>query len=121
MVAYRRVYDSRHLLADCQEPGSAPEPYARQSGMGYLYLFSVCTVFCCLSFFIAHATSPIACSLSLVVNCNLSDSRINSLNELRQFPRQVVVCVMSDFVVVVVVVVVVVSQFVVVDDDMTVT
>jgi len=60
----------------------------------------------------------VACSLSPVVNCNLSDSRINSLNELRQFPRQVVVCVMSDFVVVVVVVVV--SQFVVVDDDMTV-
>jgi len=29
MTAYRRVYDSRHLLADCQEPGSAPEPYAR--------------------------------------------------------------------------------------------
>ena len=25
---YRRVYDSRHLQADCQEPGSAPEPYA---------------------------------------------------------------------------------------------
>ena len=23
------VYDSRHLQADCQEPGSAPEPYAR--------------------------------------------------------------------------------------------
>jgi len=22
-------YDSRHLQADCQEPGSAPEPYAR--------------------------------------------------------------------------------------------
>ena len=28
MEAYRRVYDSRHLQADCQEPGSAPEPYA---------------------------------------------------------------------------------------------
>jgi len=26
---YRRVYDSRHLQADCQEPGSAPEPYAQ--------------------------------------------------------------------------------------------
>ena len=38
MAAYRRVYDSRHLEADCQEPGSAPEPYARQSSMGYLYL-----------------------------------------------------------------------------------
>jgi len=25
---YRRVYDSHHLQADCQEPGSAPEPYA---------------------------------------------------------------------------------------------
>jgi len=38
MEAYRGVYDSRHLQADCQEPGSAPEPYARQSSMGYLYL-----------------------------------------------------------------------------------
>jgi len=38
MAAYRRVYDSRHLQADCQEPGSAPEPYARQSSTGYLYL-----------------------------------------------------------------------------------
>jgi len=39
MAAYGPVYDSRHLQADCQEPGSAPEPYARQSSMGYLYLF----------------------------------------------------------------------------------
>jgi len=37
MAAYRRVYDSRHL------PGtwSAPEPYARKSSMGYLYLLPV--------------------------------------------------------------------------------
>jgi len=27
IAAYRRVYDSHHLQADCQEPGSAPEPY----------------------------------------------------------------------------------------------
>jgi len=27
MAAYRRVYDSRHLQTDCQEPGSAPEPH----------------------------------------------------------------------------------------------
>jgi len=26
MAAYRRVYDSHHLQADCQEPGSAAEP-----------------------------------------------------------------------------------------------
>jgi len=39
MAVYRFVYDSRHLQADCQEPGSAPEPYARKSSMGDLYLF----------------------------------------------------------------------------------
>ena len=40
MAAYRRVYDSRHLQADCQEPGSAPEPYARRSSTGYRYLYT---------------------------------------------------------------------------------
>jgi len=39
MAAYCRVYDSRHLQADCQELGSAAEPCAQQSSMGYLYLF----------------------------------------------------------------------------------
>ena len=34
-----RVYDSRHLQADCKEPRSAPEFYAGQSSMGYLYRF----------------------------------------------------------------------------------
>jgi len=38
MAACGRVYDSRHLQTDCQELGSAPEPYARQSSMGYLYI-----------------------------------------------------------------------------------
>jgi len=38
MAAYRRVYDSRRLQADCQEPGSATESYAGQSSMGYIYL-----------------------------------------------------------------------------------
>jgi len=28
-AAYRWVYDSRYLQADCKEPGSAPAPYAR--------------------------------------------------------------------------------------------
>ena len=39
VAAYRRVYDSRHLQADCQEPGSAPEPYA-QSVIDYWFLFT---------------------------------------------------------------------------------
>jgi len=43
MAAYRWVYDSRHLQADCQEPESAPEPYAPQSSMGYLFLFLIQT------------------------------------------------------------------------------
>jgi len=39
MAAYRRVYDSRHLLADCQEPGSAPEPVRSVVEYGLSLLF----------------------------------------------------------------------------------
>ena len=51
MAAYRRVYDSRHLQADCQEPGSAPEPYASyrivsMRGPNVLFVY-----FCIFSFF----------------------------------------------------------------------
>ena len=38
MAACRRVYDSHHVQADCKEPGSVPEPYARQSSIGYLFM-----------------------------------------------------------------------------------
>jgi len=38
MAAYCQVYDSRHLQADYQEPGSAPD--VRQSSIGYLYFFT---------------------------------------------------------------------------------
>jgi len=40
MAACRQVYDSRYLQADCQEPESAPKPYARQSSKSYLSFFS---------------------------------------------------------------------------------
>jgi len=33
MAAYRRVYDSRHLQADCQEPGSTLK--LRNPTLGY--------------------------------------------------------------------------------------
>ena len=39
MAAYRRVYDSRHLQADCQELGSALEPYAWSVEYGLPYIF----------------------------------------------------------------------------------
>ena len=39
MAAYRRVYDSRHLQADCKEPESAPGP--RQSSTGCLFILFV--------------------------------------------------------------------------------
>jgi len=45
MAAYRRVYDSRHLQADCQEPGSAAEPYARYSSMGLLVTICVTVLY----------------------------------------------------------------------------
>ena len=43
MAACRRVYDSRHLQVDCQEPVSAPEPYDRPS-----YATYVCVCVCVL-------------------------------------------------------------------------
>ena len=46
MAAYCQVYDSYHLQADYQEPGSAPEPYARWSSMGYLFYTKAAAVVC---------------------------------------------------------------------------
>ena len=40
MAGYHRVYDSRHVHVNCQEPGSAPEPYVRQSSMGCRFIVS---------------------------------------------------------------------------------
>ena len=39
MAAYHQVYDSRRLQTDCQEPESAPEPYARQSSVWTIFTF----------------------------------------------------------------------------------
>ena len=59
MTAYLWVYDSCHLQADCQELGSAPEPYARQSSMGYLYLFT--SIKKCSNTHRIHPVKSIAC------------------------------------------------------------
>jgi len=42
MVAYRRVCDSRHLQADCQEPRSAPEAIRSviEYGLHFAVLYS---------------------------------------------------------------------------------
>jgi len=44
MAAYRRVYDSHHLQADCQEPGSAPRTLRSFSSMGCLFYLSLAKV-----------------------------------------------------------------------------
>ena len=49
MAAYRRVYESRHLQADCQEPGSAPEPYTLCFGVNSLEFIDVDGVAVCVS------------------------------------------------------------------------
>ena len=74
MAAYRRVSDSHHLQADCQEPGSAPEPHARQSSTGFLYLlpssrlveivFSTCFSVCACM--LVGATLRLSCRRRLV-------------------------------------------------------
>ena len=62
MAAYCWVYDSRHLQADCQEPGSAPETYARQSSMGYFYRYLCVT--CSIMF---HCTCSVLLCLGRVL------------------------------------------------------
>jgi len=39
----RRDSDLNQGPSDCQEPGSAPEPYARQSSIGYLFFCVTCS------------------------------------------------------------------------------
>jgi len=53
------VYDSRHLQADCKDPGSASEPYAWYLSMGYLfYLYrTVPLEICGVSFEAGQMTS----------------------------------------------------------------
>jgi len=42
MAANRRVYDSRHLQADCQEPGSAPENPTLGNRVWATFAITVC-------------------------------------------------------------------------------
>ena len=48
MAAYCRVYDSCHLQADCQEPGSAPEPDNRVWAT-FTFLGLICAFNCTFS------------------------------------------------------------------------
>jgi len=44
MAAYHQVYDSHHLQADFQEPGSAPEPYTRYRVWATFYLITIALI-----------------------------------------------------------------------------
>ena len=39
MAAYRRVYDLRHLQADCQKPGSAPERLGNRVSATFTFFY----------------------------------------------------------------------------------
>jgi len=52
MAAYLRVYDSHHLQADCQEPGSAAEPYTLGNRVWATFTFT---------FFYLISQSPRTC------------------------------------------------------------
>jgi len=70
MAAYHRVYDSPHLQADCQAPGSAPKPYARQSSIGYLFTHKMAIV-SWPQIVLRHFTSP---CVYLFLNADYDDS-----------------------------------------------
>ena len=76
MAAYRRVYDSRHLQVDCQEPGSAPEPYAQQSNMG-------CRCFFTMSAGLIMFLKNLAADMYLLISClNTQLAKILILSQL---------------------------------------
>jgi len=85
MATYHRVYDSRHLQADCKEPGSAPEPYTQQSSMGYLYLFFTSK----LNYVKKSVTltPPIVSSLALYFDGKYSLIRVN-LQQIKNMEHQ---------------------------------
>jgi len=75
MAAYRRVYDSRHLQADCQEPGSASEPYARQSSTGYTFLVCRCIRRLRSLYIRACAVGGVSARLKIDFNVNVNEKR----------------------------------------------
>jgi len=52
MAAYRRVYDSRHLQADCQESGSAPEPYTLGNRVWATFTFLPLSIMTIMTLFV---------------------------------------------------------------------
>ena len=44
MAAYRRVYDSHHLQADCQGPESAAGPYTLGNRVWATFTFIFCVI-----------------------------------------------------------------------------
>ena len=60
MAAYRLVYDSRHLQADCQELRSAPELYARQSSMA-TFIFYIMTLDYCALYKYSYLLADMQC------------------------------------------------------------
>jgi len=75
MAAYRQVYDSRHVQANCQVPGSTPEPYARQSSMGYLYLLVITSAYGSRPVLVSRASRS-----ALRPPLNINALRVNLVN-----------------------------------------
>ena len=65
MAAYRRVCDSHHLQADCQEPESTPEPYTLSNRVWATFTFFTATPQSQFSI----DTSTLQIIVSLLYNC----------------------------------------------------
>ena len=87
MAAYRRVYDSRHLQADCQEPGSAPEPYSRVIEYG-LPLIPFCSRYSQLYSQEAAAMRSLATSNLATCGCLRARNKISEAQKGERNPLQ---------------------------------
>ena len=64
MAAYRRVYDSRHLQAGCQEPGSAPEPLGNRVWATLTFLVTVARKCAVVSYGMGYTDRQTDCSIA---------------------------------------------------------
>jgi len=76
MAAYRRVYDSRHLQADCQEPGSAP--LSNRVGLWATFLRHKCS----------YRTTPMPCSYVYIFIRRLSSRKRASKQTTRKMENK---------------------------------
>ena len=83
MAAFRRVYDSRHLRADCQEPGS-------------VWAIFTFTYYCVL--FVSFYSTSCSCDVCVLVMCGVVNGRRSTVRWSAATRRQQIASVRTSLI-----------------------